>query len=298
VDSLLLIIERYYSEEDRMISPLYTMNGIYNKLRAGRHIPRDLSFGKFLTCVTDECLVLNSTGTVFMQNLWGNINVNVIKQIKGNHKSYAEAYVFGMFFQSRGFKYRESTPPMKESRYGQQRANASPVNKFNKLEEQWHEKHTYSNWCAYVHENKTRYGLVNYFFRLNVEADPLIHKFPMASICSFNCTISRLAHINVKNYPFNEDAKLFIPVTSIYSTRILSVGLDNKKQPIPVRTSHSSTANTTASKYYSTIKPAEIETLILLKLHPERKRLVFDYDSLIIGKYTDSTVDLEIPYSK
>jgi hypothetical protein len=44
-------------------------------------------------------------------------------------------------------------------------------------------------------------------------------------------------------------------------------------------------------KYYSKSEPEMIASLILLNLHPERKRYSFDTEAFLLGNYTDDRKD-------
>ena len=307
IDTLTHIIEEYYDNDDHERSPLYRLQTAYNHIRSKKMIlVRNLSIGQMFNCITNNTLnnVINEAGADYMNRIDDSM-INVITQIKNLWKSkhYAEVYVFGILLQSRGYKYRESFPPIQEEgRYGQQHINFSPSNSLNTLEKNWNNKFTYSNWCAYIDHDKTKYGLVNYFFRLNIKDDPLLHNVPLASVCTYKCDntnrFCKLPVISIRNFPFNHEAKLFIPVTSFCSTRILSLGLDSNKLPIPVTIRYNASISEGLRRHYSTVKYENVETIILFKLNPERRKFLFERDALKSGHYTDTSKDKDFAYSK
>ena len=211
---------------------------------------------------------------------------------------YQNSYIYGINFKSRGQNCRESCEAtLLPRRYGQQLDNYEPSNSSNKLQLIWSEKKHYTSWCCYVdyRSNKHKYGLINFFFRFNVRADPIVHKIPMASICSYKHETTNLLNIiHVKDerlhakYPFDHKAALFIPATSFCSTNLLSIGIDDSKLPIPIKSKFNASI---LRKYYSKVEPEGVASIILLKLHPERKKYSFDVEAFRLGCYTDNTKD-------
>jgi len=305
VSTMVYIILNYYDDEiKREQSPLYRIHKAYKHLKLNKlflnrtQIP---TFGDLLCGLLEETLktLISEEGMNYMNNI-NDLNLDFIDQIKANHKMYAEAYVYGTLFKSRGYEYRETNCPKQElGRYGQQIVNFIPSNDLNILKNHWKEKVTYSNWCSYKIHNKIQYGLVNYFFRLNVKDDPLLNNFPLASVCSykFDNKLLKLPIISVNNFPFSSDAKLFIPLMSFCSSRILSLGLNALKVPILVKSRYKSDISEGINKHLSEIH-TDIDTLLLLKLNPERNKCSFDKDAFVSGMYTDDSHDNDFAYSK
>ena len=108
--------------------------------------------------------------------------------------------------------------------------------------------------------NKQKYGLVNFFFRLNVKLDPVLHKIPIASICAYKHETNNLLNIirikddrRLDHCSFDHKAALFIPATSFCSTNLLSLGIDNLKFPIPIKSKFNASIAEEMRKYYSKV---------------------------------------------
>ncbi len=91
--------------------------------------------------------------------------------------------------------------------------------------------------------------------------------------------------------PFDHKATLFIPATSFCSTNLLSLGIDDSKLPIPIKSKFNASIGEEMSKHYSKSEPELIASLLLLKLHPERKKYSFDKEAFLLGCYTDDRKD-------
>jgi hypothetical protein len=61
-----------------------------------------------------------------------------------------------------------------------------------------------------------------------------------------------------KKYPFDHKAALFVPATSFCSTNLLSIGIDDSKLPIPIKSKFNASINDELRKYYSKSEPEQI----------------------------------------
>ena len=305
--ALIQVVEQYIHDKDSYSSsPFYRLHLYYNQFREQKMCKnlRQLSFGEFLRCVVEKGSPNNeftNDGTNFMKRLFTTYGMMIIQLMKPPKWLYQKGYIYGINFKSRSHNCRElCEPTILTRRYGQQQDDYEPSNLSNKLQLIWSKKKHYSSWCCYFdyRSKKNKYGLINFFFRLDVSADPLLHKIPMVSICSYKHeTINLLSIINVKDerlhkkYPFDHKAALFIPATSFCSTNLLSIGVDDSKLPIPIKSKFNASITDELRKYYSKSEPEQIASLILLKLHPERAKYSFDIEAFRLGFYTDDKQD-------
>ena len=141
-------------------------------------------------------------------------------------------YQNGINFKSRGHNCRESCEPtIVNKRYGQQQDDYEPSKNCNKLQLIWSKKTHYSSWCSYVdYRSNKQNGLVNFFFRLNVELDPVLHKIPIASICTYKHETNNLLNIikikddrRLDHCSFDHKAALFIPALQKINNTIFAL---------------------------------------------------------------------------
>lgn len=312
VVSLISLVMQYQATPYYEESPLYRLYLCYVEIREERlcKTNRPLTFGQFLRCIMDDnsgfqfSLVGENTIADLRRD---KINRRVIKQLMTTPMMhYDHGYIHGLNFKSRGPQFRECIEPNPIARrYGQQQMDYEPSNPINNIENCWNDKIHFSSWCCYFdNHKKMKYALINFFFRLNVSADPVLHNVPIASVCTYNHDMVRqLSIISIRdgkrsnksttnnlNYPFDHKADLFIPATSICSTNLLSLGIDHRKFPIAVKSKYDSCI-VDARKHYSIVKPNEVYALILLKLQPERLKITFDRDAYKAKLYTDDSKD-------
>ena len=305
--ALIQIIEQYIEYRDLYhTSPFYRLYLLYNRFKEGKMCKnlRQFSFGEFLRCAVEKGSPNNEItdeGGNFLKDIFTNYGLMIKQLMKPPKWLYQNGYIYGINFKSRGHNCRESCEPtIANKRYGQQQDDHEPSNSSNILQLIWSKKNHYSSWCCYVdyRTKKEKYGLINFFFRLNVTLDPILHKVPIASLCTYKHETNNLVNIiNVKDdrqlnhYPFDHKATLFIPATSFCSTNLLSLGIDDLKLPIPIKSKFNASIGEEMRKFYSKSEPELIASLILLKLHPERNRYSFDKEALLLGCYTDDTKD-------
>ena len=305
--ALIEIVEQYMVERNSYsASPFYRLYVFYNRFKEEKMCKnlRLLSFGEFLRCVVEKGnpnVEISNEGKNFLEQLFIDYGIMIKQLMKPPKWLYQNGYIYGINFKSRGHSCRENCEPtIVNKRYGQQQDDYEPSQNCNKLQLIWSKKPHYSSWCSYVdyRSNKQKYGLVNFFFRLNVKLDPVLHKIPIASICTYKHETNNLLNIikikddrRLDHCSFDHKAALFIPATSFCSTNLLSLGIDNLKFPIPIKSKFNASIAEEMRKYYSKSEPEMIASLILLKLHPERKRYSFDTEAFLLGNYTDDRKD-------
>jgi hypothetical protein len=101
---------------------------------------------------------------------------------------FKDAIVFGVAMDSRGIEYceKEAPWPDKNGKFG-------PTNPQNELKNCWFNKNSISSWFKYRYQSsekdefgfegytKCGFGQFNYFFRINLPQEQLLHGLPMAS---------------------------------------------------------------------------------------------------------------------
>ena len=305
--ALIQIIEQYIEDRDLYLtSPFYRLYSYYNRFKEGKMCKnlRQFSFGEFLRCIVEMSssnYEFTDEGRNLLKAMFTEYGIMIKQLMKPPKSLYQNGYIYGINFKSRGHNYRESCEPtLVDKRYGQQQDDFEPSNTNNKLQLVWSKKNHFSSWCCYVdyRSNKEKYGLINFFFRLNVKSDPILHKVPIASICTFKHETNNLLDIiivkdnrRLDHCPFDHKATLFIPATSFCSTNLLSLGIDDSKLPIPIKSKFNASIGEEMSKHYSKSEPELIASLLLLKLHPERKKYSFDKEAFLLGYYTDDRND-------
>jgi hypothetical protein len=88
-----------------------------------------------------------------------------------------------------------------------------------------------------------------------------------------------------------DNQKYFVQSRLKLTTNLLSLGIDDLKFPILIKSKFNASIAEEMRKYYSKSEPEMIASLILLKLHPGRKRYSFDTESFLLGNYTDDRKD-------
>ena len=209
---------------------------------------------------------------------------------------FKEAQVYGINIRGRGFQHREIEPSTHVRRYGAQSTEWKPRLPINRLTQFWFYKEHHGSFCQFHHLKPDKglgFGQVNGYFRLHLPRDELLHLTPIASICARVhdkklLESNHLVRINlraertgVELSAYTEDV-LFIPVTQISSTVMLVSGMGPDKLPIRVR---SKRLGSRGAKYCSVSPPTDIDNILLLPLHPERRKLTFDFDAFKNGKY-------------
>lgn len=96
----------------------------------------------------------------------------------------------------------------------------------------WHSSVQRSCWCKYKEKTIDKYGLINYFVRVNLPSEPLIHGLPIMNITPVDTTKTYATLHEISLSCCQEIKCTFIAATSIYSTTIGIVGLNSIQNAI------------------------------------------------------------------
>lgn len=154
---------------------------------------------------------------------------------------YSRLEFNGCKFRGRGVEFMENEPPqLRQNRYGMQESEWDVHNPKNSLNDSWFEKPNYSSWCRYnadYQKIKTKHykvGQLNYFYRISVPDDEIVHGLAMASIVSRKHeedqhVVKVLAEKSVHR---PEDFDVFIPVVNIVPSAQLVAPFNRNSRPI------------------------------------------------------------------
>ena len=202
---------------------------------------------------------------------------NKILCIKEFIDLYKSGYIYGKQLRSKGVQYKETTP------------NSN----MNDIKERWWMKRDYSSWCKirrrkhefrYTHspfartnrEGRYIYGHINFFFNINIEEESLLHKVPFISMAAYKPSL--MERINV--IFTNEESKLlnliFASASDLYSTVVLTVAFDSLNKP---KRYHTDTIDPKFVDFISSTTKNDVSRLVLLDMHPYRKRICFNLQS-------------------
>lgn len=165
---------------------------------------------------------------------------------------YLNAYAFGVRFSARGKDFRETQQP--ELSYRQTDtdhlnmsvATIAQYRSIQSINTKWSNVRQYSSWCRFRSKNSSFgdhvgpdcYGQINYFFRIKLPEDSVLHGVPFASVVPRKFETEQKVH-KIWADPwasYFEAPQLFTSMTSMYASPILVAPYDVKLLPIvPVK---------------------------------------------------------------
>jgi hypothetical protein len=219
-----------------------------------------------------------------------------VKRVLFNFAPYrfSEAIVFGELMNSRGIKCAELEPTIK----------GMCSNSYNELKNFWTDVQHLSSWFKYRYSyinfqdeefgfnnkhDKFLYGQFNYFFRLFLPEEQLLHGLPMASAVCRTYEVDK--YLNTVSISSNEsilNQKLFVCLTNVVSTKLMIGGRDFNKMPIKLKKNYK-TFSEAAVRKFSECGPKEAHDLYILEMSPHRKSLVFDKENKNYNKMENKT---------
>lgn len=207
---------------------------------------------------------------------------------------YQKATIFGVHFSSRGAECREREPPTREIIHD---INGNEIEVYrvkrsgNKLHKEYHKTSQYSSFC-FFHVPTGNFkkpfgeelcGQFNFFFRLKLPSDPVLHGVPMASILArtfqivdrvptLQATVTHEDHndfsvTNHINHP------TFIPLTNVKATAILVGAKNANNERICIEESLQKL--TKDNKKYCCEDTEDVFKLLLPPLHSSKKNITF-----------------------
>jgi hypothetical protein len=197
---------------------------------------------------------------------------------------YSKAMIFGMEMHSRGILCSETEV-----------TTNSYLNPYNNLKNNCADTHSLSSWFKYRLKNTTidnfkkdqfgfdetilQYGQFNYFFRICLPDEPLLHGLPMASAVFRKSTKDNyLQTVSICNN--NESfvsSKRFVVLTNVVSTKLLIGARDATNLPIRIKKNFNKTLSDSTDRIYSKMPITDAKDLFLLDLQPQRKILKYDF---------------------
>ena len=206
---------------------------------------------------------------------------------------YKNAIIFGKLMNSRGIEFSElSGPIIHQNGCLLNEKDQLPTNQLNKLKNCWYNIDSISSWFKYrnqtysIHDDKfgfseyTQFGFgqFNYFFRIYLPDEELLHGLPMAStVCRFSTLDNYLDTINLSKDNESFLSNPFVILTNVYSTKLLIGARDGMKNPIMIKQNYNLNSGETTIRTFSKCRPNEAEDLFILDLDPQRSSVKFDH---------------------
>jgi hypothetical protein len=191
---------------------------------------------------------------------------------------FSKAVVYGVLMKSRGTSCSEVI------------FSENPLNPYNELAKHWFDTTHLSSWFKYRYQvlnyrHDTNFGFehkyylfgqFNYFFRVYLQGEPLLHGLPMASaVCRLPQVDKYMDTIDVTSASYVKQVQ-FVVLTNVFSTKVLIGARDSKKVPIKLKKNYGQITTKSTVRVFSNSLPSEATDLYLLDLNPNRKSLVFD----------------------
>ena len=191
---------------------------------------------------------------------------------------FSKAVVYGVLMKSRGTSCSEV------------KFSENPLNPWNNLAKHWFDTTHLSSWFKYRYQvlkyrhdanfgfqhNNYIFGQFNYFFRVYLLGEPLLHGLPMASaVCRFSQVDKYMDTIDIKSASYVKEVQ-FVVLTNVFSTKVLIGARDSDKIPIKLKKNYGQIMTQSTVRVFSNSLPSEATDLYLLDLNPNRKSLVFD----------------------
>lgn len=213
---------------------------------------------------------------------------------------YTRAVVNGLCHRARGSKFAiiDDDLRTREDPQGTE-GNAGYI--ADKLRSQWSDKEHYSSWCKFTQwdfnatpmEPKTRYGQLNYFFRINWKHDSMVNNLALASISARK--INKEFYKLLQYVPIHAETRVqtyFIPMYVIESTNVAVCGVSGTsdakpgpmlktKRPKPILISKTKETNKLPEQNYERRKQT-ISRLYLIDMDPQRSEVKSSFDESCI----------------
>jgi hypothetical protein len=211
------------------------------------------------------------------------------------NKIFRKAIICGFKMVGRGFNYRETALPSKNfdtSNYGSVDIKIDPSNDLNVLKLNWcNSMDILSSWCKVQKpksliadmqlksfdwstkktEIKNVYAQMNFFFRVVLPDDILLHGTMICSITARKAEV--IKYVNCIQAEENNSLMqefLFCSAADIYSSKVLVGAIDNSKNKLPFMKKENAISPQGCSKE----KTSNLSHLILIDLHPNRDCLI------------------------
>jgi hypothetical protein len=197
---------------------------------------------------------------------------------------FKKSIVYGIRMESRGTVYAERVNSID---------NLS-TNPLNVLKKNWYgSKDNLSSWFKYRYDEQSDirdekfgfgdykqfcYGQFNYFFRVYLPGDMILHGLPLASaVCRF-ADIDK--YMNIIDISTNQESFVlrqpFVALTNVFSTKLLVGGRDIFKMPIKLKKRYHEMSTGTMVRKFSNKNPTDACDLYFLDLEPYRRTVKFD----------------------
>ena len=203
-------------------------------------------------------------------------------------RQYGAAEINGHMFHGRGTDFTENLGLVNQKNYGAQEDKFVTRNVLNTLGRDIRrtsptELKNYTGWCKYLGSGlTTKCAQLNFFFRLFIPEDIVLHGLPMASIVTRNhieeeYVIRINCLIDDQAFQYMDDFDTFVAVTSIYPTAQLVAPFDQSGSPMLMMRVHPE-------------QFPRIHHLYLIDLYPENSRYMYESESHAV--YNNSELDV------
>lgn len=191
-----------------------------------------------------------------------------------NSNCFGVANINGHVFHGRGSAFAENNGLKDISPFGAQHKKFVTQNLKNNLRSVLTKKELTkdrSSWCKYKSGPNIKCGQLNYFFRLWIPGDNVLHGTPMANIvCRRHVVEKYVVRVNCglddQAFPHLGKFDMFIPVTSIYPSAQLVAPFDSGNNPLSIIKAHPD-------------RRSLIHHLYLLDLYPQCSGYMYERDS-------------------
>jgi hypothetical protein len=241
-------------------------------------------------------------GKVFMSDFRGIIRDLAQFATAGEHTiaGFTSAIVKGVEMRGRGQLYTETS----SGRHAVQKRLFVTQNPKNDLSTNWHQGFQINSWAKvedwYIaHPNnpakkqvlpRVLFGQFNYFFRLNIPSDPVIHQLSLANMVLRNVSNpdpARGSHryINMRAVNTYYHDKQFIVLNYVEATNLALSPLDKNSYPIPNLLTSVKEAVHAIKSYplkISGVHHTEVSRMYMIELHKER--LHIKYGGVVMDK--------------
>jgi hypothetical protein len=180
----------------------------------------DFSRKLYNLMITDKTADSISEGDLLCGNLFDFDKHSVIEVYNMSPKAVSlRACVKGIDMIGRGIEHCETKEPLQPDVYGH--TVYLPANRFNHLNQQWSFSKQTKCWSKFKHwimrkdkdgvmncEYKTGYGQTNYFFRIFLPSDAILHNLAFANVTARNVEMHKVLK--------REDSIISIPYMTVY----------------------------------------------------------------------------------
>jgi len=198
---------------------------------------------------------------------------------------YKQAIVKGLAFTARGKVFREAmvAPSYEDTSCVPKVVHTYPTNPLNLLENHWWKSDDYSSWCEIKHYDPnevtattrtvTEMGQSNYFFRLNLTSDKLLHGLAFANMTLRHTKYDakkRHFYVSPADNSFNP-SRQFVCLNYVCSTKLALSVLNEDNLPIVKQRKFGSARWTVDPKVIRIAPPnSTANRIYFLEMHPER----------------------------